>query len=79
MEEPIQVEPAERVTAPPLMKKEKNPNRVAAGEKLAEYNKKKKQEINKPEKVPKPEKIREPIETSSGSFSNYWIYGGVSL
>ena len=71
--------PVERVTAPETIKKEKNPNRVAAGKKLAEYNKKKKQEINKTEKVPKPEK-KEPIEASSGSLLNhYWIYGGVGV
>ena len=46
---------------------------------MAEYNKKKKHEINKTEKVPKPEK-KEPIEMSSGSWvNNYWIYGAVGV
>ena len=62
------------------MKKEKHPNRVAAGKKLAEYNKKKKQEINKTEKVSKPKEKKEPIKASSGSWeNNYWIYGGIGV
>ena len=52
---------------------------MAAGKKLAEYNKKKKHEINKTEKVLKPEK-KEPIEATSGSLlNNYWIYGAVGV
>ena len=63
------------MTAPTRVKKEKNPNRVTAGKKLAEYNKSKKQKINNPK-----EKKEPTGESQSSSLSNnYWIYGGVGI
>ena len=60
----------------------KNPNRVAAGKKLAEYNKKKKENL-KQSNDPEPEKVDEtepstPVQPTSMSYATY-LYTGVGL
>ena len=62
--------------------KKKNPKRVAAGKKLAEFNKKKKENV-KQSNDPKPEKVDEtkeptPVQPTSMLYSTY-LYTGVGL
>ena len=68
----------EKVTKVTTVKK-KNPNRVAAGKKLAEFNKKKKENL-KQSNDPEPEKVDEtkepnPVQPASMSYSTYLCTG----
>ena len=71
----------EKVTKVTTVKK-KNPNRVAAGKKVAEFNRKKKENL-KQSNDQEPEKVDEtkeptPVQSTSMSYSTY-LYTGVGL
>ena len=74
-----------------IVTKQKSPGRVAAGKKLAEYNKRNKeqkqkikeepeQEIKEPEQIKEVEQIKESEETeTSNPYINYIFLGGLGL